>query len=155
MKTLPLVFFALVVASNTAWASSWWRAVTEDAGTVLLEELVANDTDRSISTSPATTVPVVVAGDTRARTATLVGEPASGPVAPGSFVKHVYRLESFDLPANGTTLLVGSIAPVPIVVGASPPPPRPAPRSGPAGSRAALPRAATLGPGADALAPAS
>ena len=124
MKTLPLVIFALVAASNTAWATSWWRAVTEDAGTVLLEELVANDTDRSISTSPATTVPVVVAGDTRARTATLVDKPAPSTIAPGSFVKHVYRLESSDLPANGTTLLVGSIDPVPVVVGASPSTPR-------------------------------
>jgi outer membrane phospholipase A len=120
MKTLPLVLFALIAAGSTAWASSWWRAVADDAGTVLLEELVANDTDRSISTSPATTVPVVVAGDTRARTATLVDKPAPSTIAPGSFVKHVYRLESSDLPANGKTLLVGSIDPVPVVVGASP-----------------------------------
>lgn len=118
MKTLSLALFALLALSSPAWAGAWWRATASDAQPLLLEELVANESDAPLASTPAReqTVQVVTGGHTRQITATLVGEPATSRIAPGGFVKHVYQLDSAELPSGGFTLLVGATAPVPVIV---------------------------------------
>lgn len=111
MKLRPLLhLLALFGLAGTAWAGTWWRAVASETQPLLIEQLIANESDTPLASTPAReqTVLVVATGQTRRVTATLVGEPATTPVAPGGFVKYVYQVTAANLPTDGYTLLIGT-----------------------------------------------
>ena len=105
-----LHLLAFLGLAGTAWASAWWRAFASEAQPLLIEQLVANENETPLASRPAReqTVQLVVAGQTRPVTATLVGEPTTTHLAPGGFVKYVYQVAAADLPMDGYTLLIGA-----------------------------------------------